>query len=67
MHLSTIGQLAHPAEDGGWRAGRHQDRTVNNGQGLPRREQSDNGGICLYDSGVEIAQISVKAFAVVLR
>ena len=26
MHLSTVGQLAHPADDGGRRAGRHRDR-----------------------------------------
>ena len=28
MHLSLVGQLAHPAEDGRRRAGRHQDRIV---------------------------------------
>ena len=50
MHLSMVGQLAHLAEDGGWRAGRHRDRTVTNGHGLPRREQSDNGGERPYDS-----------------
>ena len=53
MHLSTIGQLAHPADDGGWRAGRHRDRIVTNGHGLPGREQSDNGGVRPYDSGLE--------------
>ena len=45
MHLSTTGQLAHPVEDDGWRTGRHRDRIVTNGQGLPGREQSDNGGV----------------------
>ena len=45
MHLSTAGQLAHPAEDGERRAGRHRDRIVTNGYGLPGREQSDNGGL----------------------
>ena len=71
MHLSTVGQLAHPAEDGGRRAGRHRDRIVTNGHGLPGREQSDNEGVRPYESGVErggrrleIARISVKAFAV---
>ena len=39
MHLSTAGQLAHPAEDGGRRAGRHRDRIVINGHSLPGREQ----------------------------
>ena len=53
MHLSTVGQLAHPAEDGGWRAGRHQDKIVTNRHGLPRREQSDNEGVQPYESGVE--------------
>ena len=43
MHLSAAGQLAHPAEDGGRRAGRHRNRIVTNGHGLPGREQSDNG------------------------
>ena len=43
MHLSTAGQLAHPAEDGGRRTGRHRDRIVTNGHGLSGREQSDNG------------------------
>ena len=41
MHLSMVGQLAHPAEDGGRRAGRHRDRIVTNEQALPCREQSD--------------------------
>ena len=45
MHLSTAGQLAHPAEDGRQRTGRHRDRTVTNGHGLPGRDQSDNGGV----------------------
>ena len=45
MHLSTAGQLAHPAEDGERRADRHRDRIVTNGHGLPGREQSDNGGV----------------------
>ena len=45
MHLSTAGQLAHPAEDGGRRACRQRDRIVTNGHGLPGREQSDNGGV----------------------
>ena len=53
MHLSTVGQLAHPAEDGGMRAGRHRDRIVTNGHGLPGRQQSDNGGVRPYESGVE--------------
>ena len=53
MHLSTVGRLAHPAEDGGRRAGRHQDRIVTNGHGLPCRKQSDNGGVRPYDSEVE--------------
>ena len=53
MHLSTVVQLAHPAEDGGWIAGRHQDRIVTKGRGLPCREQSDNGGVPPSDSGVE--------------
>ena len=44
MHLSTAGQLAHPAEDGGRRMGRHRDGIVTNGHGLAGREQSDNGG-----------------------
>ena len=44
MHLSTAGQLAHPAEDGGRRTGRHRDRIVTNGHGLPGREQSDMEG-----------------------
>ena len=45
MHFSTAGQLAHPAEDGGLRTGRHRYRIVTNGHGLPGREQSDNGGV----------------------
>ena len=45
MHLSTAGQLAHPAEDGGRRTGRHGYIIVTNGHGLPGREQSDNGGV----------------------
>ena len=48
MHLSTAGQLAHPAEDGGRRAGRNRDRIVTNGHGLPGRKQSDNGGVRPY-------------------
>ena len=70
MPLSTVGQLAHPAEDGGRRAGGHRDRIVTNGHGLSRRQQSDNGGVRPYDSGVEGGKtlgnrsISVKAFAV---
>ena len=53
MHLSTVGQLAHPAKDGGWRAGRHRDRIVTNRHGLTGREQSDNGLVRPYESGVE--------------
>ena len=53
MHLSTVGQLAQPANDGGRRAGTHRDRIVTNGHGLPGREQSDNGGVRPYESGVE--------------
>ena len=53
MHLSTVGHFAHPADDGGRRAGRHRDRIVTNGHGLPRREQSDNEWVRPYDSGVE--------------
>ena len=53
MHLSTVGQLAHSAEDGGRRAGRHRDGMVTNGHGLSGKEQSDNGGVRPYDSGVE--------------
>ena len=53
MHLSMVGQLAHPAEDVGRRADRHRDRIVTNGHGLPCREQSDNGGVRPYESGVE--------------
>ena len=53
MHLSTVGQLAHHAEDVGRRVGRHRDRIVTNGHGLPRREQSDNGGVQPYYIGVE--------------
>ena len=53
MHLSTVGQLAHPADDGGRRAGRHRDRIVTNRHGLPGRKQSDNGGVRPYESGVE--------------
>ena len=53
MHLSTVGQLAHPVDDGERRAGRHRDRIVTSGHGLPRKEQSDNGGIRPYESGVE--------------
>ena len=45
MHLSTVGQLAYPAEDGGRRAGRHRDKIMTNGHDLPGREQSDNGGV----------------------
>ena len=45
MNLSMADQLAHPAEDIGRRAGRHRDRIVTNGHGLPGREQSDNGWI----------------------
>ena len=41
MHLSTVVQLTHPAEDGGRRAGRHRDRIVTNGHSLLRKEQSD--------------------------
>ena len=52
-HLSMVGQLAHPAVDVGRRAGRHRDRMVNNGHCLQRREQSDNGGVRPYESGVE--------------
>ena len=33
MHLSTAGELAHPAEDGVRRASRHRDRIVTNGHG----------------------------------
>ena len=47
MHLSTVGQLAHPAEDGG------RDRIVTDGHGLPGREQSDNGGVRPYECVVE--------------
>ena len=53
MHLSTVGQLAHRADDGGRRAGRHRDRIVTSGHGLPGKEQSDNGGVRPYESGVE--------------
>ena len=73
MHLSTVGQLAHPAEDSGRRTGRYRDRIVTNRHGLPCREQSDNGGVRPYDSGVEsgrrpeIARISVKAFAIAMN
>ena len=35
MHLSTVGQLAHPAEDVDRRAGRHRDRIATNGHELP--------------------------------
>ena len=49
MHLSTADQLTHPVENGGRRTGRHQDRIVTNGHGLPGREQSDNGGVRPYD------------------
>ena len=45
MHLSTVCQLALPAKDGGRKAGRHRDKIVTNGHGLPGREQSDNGGV----------------------
>ena len=45
MHLSTVCQLALPAYDGGRKAGRHRDRIVINGHGLPVREQSDNGRV----------------------
>ena len=44
MHLSTTGQLAHPSEDGGRRAGRHRDRIVTNGHGLPGRESQTMEG-----------------------
>ena len=53
MHLSTVGQLAHPSDDGGRRAGRHRDRIKTNEHGLPGREQSDNGGVRPYESGME--------------
>ena len=53
MHLSTVGQLAHRADDGGWRAGRHRNRILTNGHGLPGREQSDNEGVRPYESGLE--------------
>ena len=53
MHLSTVSQLAHFVDDGGQRAGRHQDRIVTSRHGLPGREQSDNGGVRPYKSGVE--------------
>ena len=70
MHLATVGQLAHPVQDNGRRAGRHRDRIVTNGHGLPGREQSDNEGVRPYESGVERGEtlgnrsISVKTFAV---
>ena len=48
-----VGQFAHPSEHGGRRAGRHRDRIVTNGRGLPGREQSNNGGVRPYESGVE--------------
>ena len=51
MHLSTVGQLANPTENGGQRAGRHRDRIVINRHGLPGRAQSDNGGVRLYEWG----------------
>ena len=53
MYLSTVEQLAHLTEDGGQREGRHRDRIVTNGHGLPRRELSENGGVRPYDCGVE--------------
>ena len=53
MHLSMGGQLAHHAEDVSRRAGRHRDRIVTNEHGLPGREQSDNGGVRPYESGVD--------------
>ena len=55
MHLSMAGPLAHPAEDGGRRSGRHRDRIVTNGHGLPGREQSDNGVVrlCVTDGRAE--------------
>ena len=53
MHLSTVCQLAHPADDGGRRAGRCRDRIVISGHGLPGREQSDNGGVRPYESWVK--------------
>ena len=53
MHLSTVGQLAHPADDGERRACRHRDRIVTSGHGLPGREQSQNGGVRPYESEVE--------------
>ena len=51
MHLSMVGQLAHPAKDG--EQGRHRERIVTNAHGLPGREQSDNEGVRPYESGVE--------------
>ena len=50
MHLSTVGQLAHPVKDGGQRAGRQLDTIVTNVHGLPGREQSMNER---YESEVE--------------
>ena len=41
MHLSTVGQLAHPVDDGRWRASRRRNRIVTNEHGLPGREQSE--------------------------
>ena len=40
-------QLALPADDAGQKAGRHRDRIVTNGHGVPGREQSNNGGVRL--------------------
>ena len=71
MPLSMVGQLAHPADDGGRRASRHRDIILTNGHGLPGREQSDNGEVREWGWGrgrrPEIARISVKAFAVAPR
>ena len=53
MHLSMVNQLAHRVDDGGWSAGGHRDRILTKGHGLPGREQSDNGGVRLYESGLE--------------
>ena len=52
MHLSTVGQLSPPADNGGRRAGRHRDRILTNGHCLPGREQSDNEVVRPYDSEV---------------
>ena len=37
MHLSTVCQLALPADDDGRKASRHHDRIVANGHGRPDR------------------------------